>query len=629
MENKLVQLRIRLQERGVKLWESPYYVEDLGSSDSAVELLAQELSRELHITVVSCKNSLLELQEHSLRKLAARREFDDTGLATFHVRCVDNQGGTAHTLEVKCALGELGSNLQRKIADKLQLSEADHVKCISAGRMVVPQATLKSQGLKNNQQLLVIVGQPDARGEALYERIRQIQRDVEVVVDSDHRFVDLEDQDGNVMFLPPHENRALLMGMSLGEKARAAMRRGHYDEALLLFLEADEKFNNCDSKFLDYVDNYALLNLDIVWCYLCLKNITQLPDAQRRLDVCERILQRSYGENFSRLYALKGSSCPERALIMRLQLLQGVILFHQNQRVEARARLEAAGTALAELKVNSEQLELLVEMGFDASAARLALRSSNGSVEQAVQFIQQRRQRLQAARANSDSERQLSRRLAQMQLDNDGRDWVHPRSVCRLMDLGYEQQLVVEALRRTENDLARSLELLQYHSSELRQGLPDSQAADEQMLGTLRGLGFKLPAARAALEITCNNLDRAIDFLLKSLATEEELNSVVERMSAVDNAATAAATGAASTSSSNAPATSALPNSSSEQLSVGTPSKVALVKSVLNKAKTELETYRAYRRFNEDIPDVDQDYLDLPLEQEEQLLNEYTQLLEH
>lgn len=81
----------------------------------------------------------------------------------------------------------------------------------------------------------------------------------------------MEDQDGNPVFLPPNENRALLMAMGFCEKARAAIKRQHYDEALILLLEADEKFTTCNSGFLESVDNYALVNLDIVWCYLCLK----------------------------------------------------------------------------------------------------------------------------------------------------------------------------------------------------------------------------------------------------------------------------------------------------------------------------------------------------------------------
>lgn len=618
IEDTLVRLRVRLQELDIKLWEEPYYVENVGSSDSALEQLSKELSPQIHMSVSICKNALLELQENALRKLEARRQFNETGLATFHVRCMDSHGGMSNRFEVKCALSELGVILQRNIADQLQLNEAGHVKCISAGRVVAPQETLQSQGLKNNQQLLVIVGQDDQKSEALYERIRQIQRDVEMVVDSEHRFVELEDQDGNVILLPPSENRSLLLGMGLYEKGRAALRREHFDEALLLFLEADEKFSGCNSKFLEAVDNYALLNLDIVWCYLCLKNITQLPDAQRRLDLCERIFRRSYGENYSRLYALKGSNCPERALIMRLQLLQGVILFHQNRREEAYQRLQIAGNSLAELKVDADQLRMLVEMGFDQADARLALRSSNGNVEQAIQSIQERRQRLQDARLNSDLETEMSRRLAQLQVGNDEQEWVHPRSVCRLMDLGYERQLVMEALRRTENNLERSLELLQSHSDELRRNLPATVAADEQMLYTLSELGFKLPSARAALETTQNDMDRAVDFLLKSLANEQELTILIEYMSKLySQTGDAASTSASSTEE----ASGTLPSVTS--------SKLDLVKSILSKARTEVESYSAYKRFNEDLPENDQEYLDLTLEQEEQILNDYKRLLEN
>ncbi|KAH8360208.1 hypothetical protein KR093_011396 [Drosophila rubida] len=609
IEDILVRLRARLNERDIKLWEQPYYLDTAGASEAALEQLAQELSPELHISASACKSGLQQLQETALRKLAARRQFNETGLATFHVRCVDSHGGTANRFEVQCGLEELGAQLQRHVAAQLQLAEDGQVKCISAGRVLAPQQTLQAQGLKNNQQLLVIVGQGDGSGgEALYERIRQIQRDVEMVVDSEHRFVELEDQDGNVINLPPNENRALLLGMGLYEKGRAAARREQFDEALLLFLDADEKFSGCNSRFLEAVDNYGLLNLDIVWCYLCLKNITQLPDAQRRLDLCERNFQRSYGDNYSRLYALKGANCPERALIMRLQLLQGVLLFHQNRRDEALQRLQLAGNSLSQLKVNGEQLALLIEMGFDVADARLALRSSNGSVEQAVQAIQERRQRLLATRLGDNSETEMHRRLTQLQLGSDERDWVHPRSVCRLVELGYERPLVVEALRRTDNNLERSLELLRQHADELRRNLPASVAADEQLLYTLGELGFKLPTARAALETTRNDMDRAIDFLLKSLPNEQELNSLIGLMTRLTAPSGEGASG-------------------SEQPAV-TPSKLTLIQSILSKASSELESYSAYKRFHEDLPENEQDYLDLTLEQEEQILNEYRRLLE-
>ena len=38
-------------------------------------------------------------------------------------------------------------------------------------------------------------------------------------------------------------------------------------------------FRQCSAAILQSVDNYAILCLDIVWCYLCLKNVDDLPDA--------------------------------------------------------------------------------------------------------------------------------------------------------------------------------------------------------------------------------------------------------------------------------------------------------------------------------------------------------------
>ena len=38
-------------------------------------------------------------------------------------------------------------------------------------------------------------------------------------------------------------------------------------------------FRKCRSDILSAVDNFALVNLDIVWCYQQLRNIDELPDA--------------------------------------------------------------------------------------------------------------------------------------------------------------------------------------------------------------------------------------------------------------------------------------------------------------------------------------------------------------
>lgn len=81
----------------------------------------------------------------------------------------------------------------------------------------------------------------------------------------------IEDQDGNIIYIPPEEKKAIMMALAIHEKGRAALRRNAYNEALLFLLEADNEYRICNSQLLSTVDNYALLNLDIVWCYIMLK----------------------------------------------------------------------------------------------------------------------------------------------------------------------------------------------------------------------------------------------------------------------------------------------------------------------------------------------------------------------
>lgn len=197
----------------------------------------------------------------------------------------------------------------------------------------------------------------------------------------------MEDQDGNLIHLPPEEKRALMMALAMHEKGRAALKREQFSEALILLLEADQEYKTCNSKMLESVDNYALLNLDIVWCYLMLRvgflfdlkknignisnfiyslefqSVTQLPDAEKRLKICEQNFKRSYGDNLDRVISLKGTAVNEKALIMRLHLLQAVLEFHRNKRNEARRLFNLAEVELCSLKIDETSVNTLVEMG--------------------------------------------------------------------------------------------------------------------------------------------------------------------------------------------------------------------------------------------------------------------------
>ncbi|XP_037937514.1 NEDD8 ultimate buster 1 [Teleopsis dalmanni] len=598
--NVITLVRARLRQLNIKLWEEPYYLAEVGPIVSEVDRLAEEFSRSLSITVSQCVMALNELQAGALDKLNARREYEQTGLATLKVRRVSSDIGTQNMFDIKVNLNVMGSELQTLIAAQLNLTAGCQVKCIHKGKIVDQNKTLQAQMVTNNENILVIVSEvePQSSGnaDAIYSRVQRIKMDVEKIVDSKRQLFEMEDQDGNTVFLPPEENRAILMAMSFYEKARAALKRDHFDEALVLLLEADEKFLTCNSKFLEVVDNYALVNLDIVWCYLLLKNVTQLPDAERRLKVCESSFNRSYGENMSRLIALKGNACPERALLMRLHLLQGVVLFHQNRRDEAYYKFEVASKELIELKVDDAALATMVEMGYEPFEARLGLRASGGLIDQAINSIQERREKLLEARKRNAKERKVNDVISRYR----NKEWINPRSVSALMDMGYTASIASEALKRSKNDLVGALELLQTQGDELRSSVSAPTSVNNLLLDELKKLGFDEQLANIALQTTGNNIDKAADYLIRMLNDENQLKSMMEKVSQALNAA-------------DGPSTSSGINS--------------LASDLIQKAQLELESLTAYRRFHVDITDTENDYLDLPLLQEEQILTEYRNLL--
>lgn len=53
----------------------------------------------------------------------------------------------------------------------------------------------------------------------------------------------------------------------------------------------------------------------------------------------------------------------EKALIMRLHLLQAIVLFHQNRRSEAQNTLVLAESELLLLKISDASVTMLVDMG--------------------------------------------------------------------------------------------------------------------------------------------------------------------------------------------------------------------------------------------------------------------------
>ncbi len=206
----------------------------------------------------------------------------------------------------------------------------------------------------------------------------------------------------------------------------------------------------------------ALLNLDVAWCYLKLGNMSELPNAEERLSECEANFARTYGANLERLVAVKGSAENERALYLRMHLMQGIVAYHQGHRQRAADLLARAETELKALDVPDDALAEVVALGYSEREARLALRAEAGNVTAAVRLAQRRREERERVE-REEAERKRKRR--EYGKTPNGH-WVNLGYVKTLENMGFPEMYVVAALRQTENDINAAMDAIQNNPGE-------------------------------------------------------------------------------------------------------------------------------------------------------------------
>ncbi|CAF5216160.1 unnamed protein product, partial [Rotaria magnacalcarata] len=120
--------------------------------------------------------------------------------------------------------------------------------------------------------------------------------------------------------------------------------------------EADNEFRQCSSQMLNSVDNWGLLNLDIVWCYLCMQNVNDLQDAVERLMRCDTCFVKVYGNSFQRLKALQKDGMGHMVLFVRLHLLQAIVAYHAGRKTDAKNLLGMAEEEARMMRIEPEKL---------------------------------------------------------------------------------------------------------------------------------------------------------------------------------------------------------------------------------------------------------------------------------
>ncbi|XP_033114770.1 NEDD8 ultimate buster 1-like [Anneissia japonica] len=525
MEELEHQVRKKLNEGKIKLWLSPYTVD--GKKGEYPEKLIEEFSSDLRAECDVIAQIIEKLRKHALQKLAAKQQFRENGVATLKVKVVGSlpTGAADRQSDLQTKLDISGLALKKIISEKWKI-EVDKLKVISVGQVIDEQRSLASQMVKHGSHVMVIMltaSELEANEEeAKKMRLARTKEVAEVLAkrkkdDHERYHLQIADQTGKPINLPEEESHALSVALTLNEKGRACLKRRQYGEALLILLEADKEFSQCRSEILSAVDNYAVLCLDITWCYFCLQNIDALPDAESRLKKCEDCFKRSYGADMERLKALKGDSSRELALFVRLYLLQGIIAFYQRNKQLSIQLLDKVDNFWRKSQLNFYKLTQTRQTYFSTSEARLGLRAAKGHLELAVNKITERRERRKeiAKKETEEHEKRKKQRLIGKAANGE---WVNIDVYNTLLSMGFPANAAASALKQCNSDINLALQTLQENPELLNMPNPGDWQGEitEEMLFQFSELGFMKEIARQALISYHGNVQKAIEVLVEN-----------------------------------------------------------------------------------------------------------------
>ncbi|XP_040116273.1 NEDD8 ultimate buster 1 isoform X2 [Oryx dammah] len=600
LQSKLTQF---LREDKIQLWKPPYTDEN-----KEVGLALKDLAKKYSDKLECCENEVEKVMEEirckAIERGTGNEHYKTTGIATIEVFLPPRVKKDRKSL-LETRLHITGRELRSKIAETFGFQE-NYIKIVINKKQLQLGETLKEQGVTHNVKAMVLElkqSEEDVRktfqveeekqNEAKLEekRIQRTKRGLEIlaeraemVVDPEAMpYLDIANQTGRSIRIPPSERKALMLAMGYHEKGRAFLKRKEYGIALPCLLDADKYFCECCRELLDTVDNYAVLQLDIVWCYFRLGQLECLDDAEKKLKLAQECFRNCYGENHQRLLHIKGNCGKEKVLFLRLYLLQGIRNYHSGNGEEAYEYLNKACQLLKELYIDPSKVHNLMQLGFSAQEARLGLRACDGNVDHAAVHITSRREELEQIKKE---EREKKRR----RLEN----------INHLKGMGYSMRAARQALHQAGGNLEEALKILLRNPQMwwLNDSAPESnnrqQSPSQEKIDQLVYMGFDAVAAKAALRVFRGNVQLAAQTLVHNggrLPPDLQL-------SAEDSSST--------------PSTS--PSDSAGTSSAST--------------DEDMET-EAVNEILEDIPEHEEDYLDSTLEDEEIIIAEYLSYVEN
>ncbi|KAL2085438.1 hypothetical protein ACEWY4_018758 [Coilia grayii] len=512
IQSKLVTL---LKNDKIQLWNPPYTTEN-GVGQEQMHELAEKYAPRVDIPLVDVEVALESIRSNAVQKGSGNKLFRETCVATLEILLPrdERQGKRKNYLETR--LDVTAQDIMNRITEDFGLK---HIKLILSGKQLIPDKRLDEQKVKNNSKLMVLklsdlegkraLAEEEERRRSQDESMQRTQKGFQILSERDGSedptttpFLEIADQKGNPLVIPPSEKKALIQAMGFHEKGRALMKRRQYEAALCHLLHADAEFNKCGSTLLSTVDNFAVLQLDIVWCHRALESLSCLEDSKQRLQRAEDCFLKCYGERQQRLLQIKGSSGGEDVLFLRLYLLQGLIAFHEGNDRIAKERLNKVEDLYGRLRLDTDKLDMLMGLGFSAQEARLGLRACHGDVNRAAEHISQRRQEKEEMRSREREKRRTRQ-----------------EGLGTLVELGFARRDAARALHQANGDVDKAYGIL-LDASEAMQASTSTASPSEPnkqtIIDQLGYLGFDREVVEAALRLTDWDLPQATQLLLEN-----------------------------------------------------------------------------------------------------------------
>ncbi|KAG8066456.1 hypothetical protein GUJ93_ZPchr0004g39088 [Zizania palustris] len=372
--------------------------------------------------------------------------------------------------------------LRAEVARRAGGVDPCRINLIFGGRVLRddPPESLQQAGLKSNSKVLSSLTSPDrakaiaaqaaaaaaeeehtSRLTRLWDAAKALsQRHTDGSFPEEGFNVDLEDQSGQkVMFGSVDDIKAVKMALMLHQKAKTFIKRDKHKDALDVLMMAEEAFSLCDPKLIERVDNVPMLQLDIVWCYFVLHDVSCLELAGARLEKARSGFEHSHGKDSTRFRLLQAGHHADLAIYVRLELLEGVIAYHNGHTEKARESLNSAQVKYMQLQVPDEAISILMGMGYGARAAKRALKMTGYDIQSSVDLLcEERQKKIRRIQEDRETKKVImeQRKYGKTPMNKA----VDMQKLKFLVAIGFEKKLAAEALRINENDSDRALDLL-------------------------------------------------------------------------------------------------------------------------------------------------------------------------